>query len=606
MDYIYESLKPNSIRLLRLAPGEWNAPICCDLYQAPLDESHPYEALSYCWGSADNRPSISLNNCPHLVTKNLEAALRHLRLENKPRKLWVDALCINQESFEDKNAQVLMMDEIYRRSQNVVSWLGEASHESDEAMRTMRILGRWARDNESDIFDGPSKNQEHLTVSEYFEAKGFPMSSQNWSAVLSLLERPYWTRVWIIQELAVKGFLFRSTGDIICGTSSISRIEFDVACVAILLTVQGSSARGTGSSFDVDEPLRSILLRGWPPGLAMIQTISACNGPEKPTLTTLIEVSTRFEASNCRDKIFALRGLACERDRLLQPDYEQPVSTVLMNVVDFLITSWGNLHILLGNRFEVNPDGPSWTPDLGSRLRGDTTLRIFNKTFKADDGQGLNVEMDKSLGTLSCKGILLAIARRVIGPYIQGQKPADGADNYQEVTSGFGNRQFFAEICDFCRPLSETDKTLLCRTLVMDHDSATPGEDPSYPAPAEFVDMMQAVFEQKPVPESFIHEGSRIDRWIQYTAPFSKSIENASSNRCFFVTESGGMGMGPFSMKPGDIIVVLFGSPFCLVLRSVQGTDRFNLIGDAYVHGAMGGEFVKSARPDEYRTFVLA
>ncbi|QKD62093.2 uncharacterized protein FOBCDRAFT_245448 [Fusarium oxysporum Fo47] len=440
-----------------------------------------------------------------------------------------------------------MMDEIYRRSQNVISWLGESSHDSDEAMRTMEVLGRWMKDNESEIFDGPNKDEEHLTVSQYFEAKGF----------LILLERPYWTRVWIIQELAVKGFLFRSTEDIICGTSSIRRIEFDVECSAILLTVQGNSARSTGSGFDVDEPLRSILSRGWPPGLAMIQTISSCNGPEKPTLTTLIEVSRRFEASNCRDKIFALLGLVCEQDRRLEPDYEQPVPTVLINVVD-------------------------WTPDLGSRLRGDTTLRIFNKTFKADNGQEPTVEIDRGLGTLSCKGVLLGATIRVIGPYVQGQKLADGADFYQE-----------------------TDKSLLCRTLVMDHDSTTPGEDPSYPAPGEFVDMMQVLFEQKPVPDSLIYEGSHIDRFIEYTSPFTKSVENVSSNRCFFVTGSGSMGMGPFSMKPDDIIVVLFGSPFCLVLRSVQGTDWYNLIGDAYVHGAMDGEFVKGTKPDDYRTFTL-
>ncbi|KAF4953647.1 hypothetical protein FGADI_5983 [Fusarium gaditjirri] len=569
------------------------------------EQPDPYEALSYCWGSADNRPIISLNTCPHLVTKNLEAALRHLRLKNETRTLWVDALCINQQSFPEKKVQVKIMDEIYRQSQNVISWLGEVSHDSDEALRTMGNLGRWMKDNESKVFDGPNEDEEHLTVTQFFEAKGFPMSSQNWPAVFSLLERPYWSRVWIIQELAVKGFLFRSTGDILCGTSSISRIEFDVACTAILLAVQGNSARGTGSGFEVDEPLRSILSRGWPPGLSMIQTISSCNGTENPPLVWLMEVSRRFEASNCRDKIFALLGLVCQQDRLLEPDYEQPIPAVLMNVVEFLVRSWGNLHVMLGNRFELNPDGPSWTPDLGSRLRGDTTLKIFNKPFKADNGQRPTVEIDKGLGTLSCKGVFLGVTRLIIGPYMQGEKPADGADFYQEATNGFGNRQFFTEICGFCHTLSQTDKALLCRTLVMDHDSTTLGEDPSYPAPAEFVDMMQALFEQKPVPDNFVPEGSRIDRFLEYTAPFTKSMENASSNRCFFVTGSGRMGMGPFSMKPDDTIVVLFGSPFCLVLRAVQGTNCYNLIGDAYVHGVMDGEFVKGTKPDDHRTFTL-
>lgn len=85
MDHIYEPLKPNSIRLLNLTPGKWNATICCELYHAPLDESDPSEALSHCSGSADNRPSISLNNFPRFVTENLEAALRHSRSETNLR-----------------------------------------------------------------------------------------------------------------------------------------------------------------------------------------------------------------------------------------------------------------------------------------------------------------------------------------------------------------------------------------------------------------------------------------------------------------------------------------------------------------------------------------
>ncbi|RKL06840.1 hypothetical protein BFJ70_g16976 [Fusarium oxysporum] len=139
----------------------------------------------------------------------------------------------------------------------------------------------------------------------------------------------------------------------------------------------------------------------------------------------------------------------------------------------------------------------------------------------------------------------------------------------------------------------------------MDHNSTKVGEDPTYPAPDEFVGMMQALFEQKPPPDSFMFEGSLINRTIKYVAPFSKSMENAFPNRCFFVTESGSMGMGPYSMKADDAIVVLSGSPFCLVLRAVQGTDWYKLIGDAHVHGAMDGEFVKSQKPDGYQTFTL-
>lgn len=62
-------------------------------------------------------------------------------------------------------------------------------------------------------------------------------------------------------------------------------------------------------------------------------------------------------------------------------------------------------------------------------------------------------------------------------------------------------------------------------------------------------------------------------------------------NRCFFTTDSGRVGLGPCYAKPGDVVVVLFGGPFCFVLRP-KG-PHYQLIGDAYVHGVMAGECVQ-------------
>ena len=594
-----------SIRLLRLEPGEWSTEICCELYNASLDTPPPYEALSYVWGSTEDLRQIRLNDHPHYVTSNLEIALRHLRLESQAKTLWVDALCINQESFDEKKAQVQRMSEIYVRAANVISWLGEASDDSNEAMEMIGNIGRWMRDNEDRIFDA-DENDEELTMTQYLEAKGFPMSTQNWSAFCNLLERPYWTRVWIVQELAVRGHLHQSTGDIFCGSASIKRFEFDLACAAVLLAITGNSIRGDPSGLDVEEPLRSILSRGWPPGLAMIQTLNTCNGREKPTLTSLMGVSRRFEASKRRDKIYALLGLACERDRLLEPDYESPLPVILQDLVEFLVRTSGNLHILLGNRFNLNADGPSWTPDLGSRLRGDVILVIYyHKVFKADYGRPPIVNFDKNLGTMDCRGISLGTVERVIGPYRQGEKLPNGVELQQGLAETLGHRQFIQEISDFSRSSSQDDKNALCRTLVMDYDSSQVGDDDVHPAPDNFVDMMQVIFEGKSPPENFKPGGNRWERMVEYTFPFSKSMENAGSNRCVFVTERGNLGMGPYAMKVGDMIVVLLGSPFCLVLRRTEDSDKYKLVGDAYVHGAMEGEFIKDVEDSDLETFTL-
>jgi len=75
------------------------------------------------------------------ITNNLAVALRHLRLRKKSRTLWVDAICINQDDPVERSAEVLEMGSIYRNAQQVVIWLGPASHDSDLALQTLRRVG---------------------------------------------------------------------------------------------------------------------------------------------------------------------------------------------------------------------------------------------------------------------------------------------------------------------------------------------------------------------------------------------------------------------------------------------------------------------------------
>ena len=68
-------------------------------------------------------------------------------------------------------------------------------------------------DNEVVLADGvlDRARRDDATISQSFERKGLPVSTRNWSSLWTLLQRPYWTRVWIIHELAVRGILGKST-----------------------------------------------------------------------------------------------------------------------------------------------------------------------------------------------------------------------------------------------------------------------------------------------------------------------------------------------------------------------------------------------------------
>lgn len=119
----------NSIRILTILPGTWGEPIKCDLRETQLQDSGPYKALSYTWtnGEDDDRlVQITCNKLSIKVSSNLHSALRQLRHDSDPVKLWVDSICINQENNSERTCQVGIMRDIYARSTEVVIWLGES------------------------------------------------------------------------------------------------------------------------------------------------------------------------------------------------------------------------------------------------------------------------------------------------------------------------------------------------------------------------------------------------------------------------------------------------------------------------------------------------
>lgn len=113
------------IRVVKLLPSEdLAAPIQCQLSSRPLhSKEDSYEALSYVWGPQEFVAEILIDSEPHLITRNLEMALRYLRLPTSPRALWVDAICINQNDPVERGQQVRLMKEIYANCKSDLAWM---------------------------------------------------------------------------------------------------------------------------------------------------------------------------------------------------------------------------------------------------------------------------------------------------------------------------------------------------------------------------------------------------------------------------------------------------------------------------------------------------
>jgi len=66
--------------------------------------------------------------------------LQYLRQPSRTRKIWVDAICIDQSSTTERNHQVALMGEVYKLAKRVLIWLGEGDAEAHRVIR--RALDR--------------------------------------------------------------------------------------------------------------------------------------------------------------------------------------------------------------------------------------------------------------------------------------------------------------------------------------------------------------------------------------------------------------------------------------------------------------------------------
>lgn len=152
--YQYPPLSgPRCTRLIRLHPEATKDPSCplrCDLVEFELDNPPEYLALSYTWNDETSSEPLTIGNAQVdtiqaagsqlLITPNCAAALKvfrkslHRRINRrKSQTLWVDAICINQGSNDDKSIQVAMMAEIFQRAKRVIVWLGD--HDSPKSSK---------------------------------------------------------------------------------------------------------------------------------------------------------------------------------------------------------------------------------------------------------------------------------------------------------------------------------------------------------------------------------------------------------------------------------------------------------------------------------------
>lgn len=183
---IYQPLNPllKEIRLLTLEPAPMrHCLIHIRLETVSLYDGPEYEAISYAWGDPKDTTEVTVNGHPFPITVSLAGALRRFRYADRPRVLWADAVCINQESIDERSDQVAKMGDVYAGAALVLVWLGEPTNASESAAA-------------KGIFEADWWSNRHLTYSE----RPIPRWADHWSWFMDL---PWFRRLWVLQEARV-------------------------------------------------------------------------------------------------------------------------------------------------------------------------------------------------------------------------------------------------------------------------------------------------------------------------------------------------------------------------------------------------------------------
>lgn len=293
---------PSEIRLLELGPVSDAKPSIWTIRHVSLHNDPAYVALSYVWGDPKDTTPIECNGQKFLVTKNLKNILEQFCTSFKTAILWVDALCINQNDLKERSQQVQMMRLIFEKAHHTYAWLGPVSENSNLAVDFLAGLGymmqlsTWA--------DESQKERSLLNI--------YPTELPCWAAMFKLLSRPWFTRVWILQEVAVSRDI-----SLFCGDRFIAWALLDMVIEGLLRLDLPLYRVGVYASrkYDLVAAQRLVQLRYYILGQRYIG------------LQGLLRISSQHQASDPRDKVYALLGLTDEADRMgIIPDYNDSVS----------------------------------------------------------------------------------------------------------------------------------------------------------------------------------------------------------------------------------------------------------------------------------------
>ena len=620
---VYEklSLDRREIRLCILQPATKCQPLSCALSVVSLESRPDYETLSYVWGDPNLSNEIITNSSVIKITKNLHTALRYLRSPDVPRAIWADGICINQSDLNERSCQVRMMDDIYREARGVQIWLGEAEDIVSDTEQPAE-LDLWILEDTVKRFaefllseqllstlpafapaedatlganiHGAFRIMELLSTGRHFYQMPFfkvsslgvvepcPVWFLSMRTLAAILSRPWWTRVWTVQEAMLS-------------TQAIVRIGDYQAPLSLFLGLYHSIKKHDSGCCSAAQLL-------WYANADTIMFISRANSRigqllsfnddalnGRITLTRALLVASIRKASDPRDHVYGLHGVLYSKDRLIKPNYQISIDKVFTNATRVIFEEARSIDAL-AYAVGVGPDNayelPSWVCDWTRQ----TDWIVQGQFHKASHGEPFITKQTKErmLTVEAYKVDLISTFKNPTGVSIfekgglkEDVKCVEGWLSAVDIKNSDDRCAFWTTVLFGLVSLEGGDRRILPEDLIT----------------------IETWWELAQSANKEGRGGSFLNGRNRDLIRVAGLIRNSVRAYKFWLTSQGFLGMGPQTLEKGDEVFVAKGSRLPLILRPLENTIAQNLgiaghergymfVGQCYLHGFMDGEAV--------------
>ena len=640
-NYVYPSLEPNEIRVLRLNSGSWDDPLSGKLEHLTLDDStqiqrdeafekediRHFTAISYAWGERKANRKLHIDGRYLPITESLFTALRCRRENGDAVYFWADQICINQNDLDERAQQVALMYNIFSRAYQVIVWLGEASATDHLAFHLMRLVPgiqvaefatlyrEW--DVKGMVVQSSDCAIDFETLLKQPRQEGHLDASVRWHHCLAAFRlftrKPWFDRLWVVQEVVCA-----RQASFVCGSHSISSSDLFKAFETYTKLVH----RGVLPAFqDAREQQIKDLYDTSP---SQFGTWQDCENAYESLFELLMRTAT-LQVSDPHDRVFALvslafKGLAptvkvdyrialqelwCQVARqLLQglSSFEQIANPVITSTSQYRFTtprqSLGFLLLALrGTQTSYTfEEGSGWAPDFNCLSKDSQRKYAWYVQESAYNAAGGYHEAPLSPcqnpDVLSMVGVICDGVKDVYDPTSRSShlhpfyktrsagslQPAEElVDWYLACVDFLQEHQYGREVYDFSFFLRQGMRITHLDEAELRDRSGTIEEafaaalrrrakagDQNLPSTSDTFDHLSMLF---------LSEGARNLDW----------------SRSLAVTVHGRLSWVSRQTRPGDEVCLIQGAPFPFIVRQ-RTEEYFGIVGDAYVHGIMGGE----------------